>query len=351
MCIFFNASGQLVIGGAPQAPREVRVAGTRIFARLTAPRSQLLIYEMSFGAAQDTAMVLPLPVAAPRREGAVRFIDLSDHPWYFDRLAEICPIEPEVYEGFAIDGPAPAALEAPRPRLAVHEVGAYEASYVPSIEDFDRLDARFEIPADLWSAFPQYAQYGFAVFRLGRTESALKRVHPMALEFATSLDRQLFYPTVHIHDGKLHDRAHFDHQIYVQGAWRARQERLARMPAYPGEFRHGTATYVGPHWIEHEAWKWIKDLSAEGWTACLAAKRAPGDPWAPSPAQKRRGEELLATAPSPARWFLPVAECWPYLDPFEPLSVAEVAGELANKDTLISVDLQGFRPLPNAAPA
>ncbi|MEL7336734.1 MAG: hypothetical protein AAFN70_11095, partial [Planctomycetota bacterium] len=27
---------------------------------------------------------------------------------------------------------------------------------------------------------------------------------------------QIFFPTVHIHDGQLHDREHFDHQLFAQ---------------------------------------------------------------------------------------------------------------------------------------
>ena len=42
----------------------VSVADTRIFARLTGNGTQLLVYEMSYAAAGDLAMVLPLPVAS-----------------------------------------------------------------------------------------------------------------------------------------------------------------------------------------------------------------------------------------------------------------------------------------------
>jgi hypothetical protein len=62
---------------------------------------------------------------------------------------------------------------------------------------------------------PQYKDYGFAVFKLKKGEH---KVHPMALEFPRADARRLFFPTVHIHDGKVHDRARFDHALFCQGA-------------------------------------------------------------------------------------------------------------------------------------
>ena len=39
------------------------VRGTRIFTRMTEPGRQAIVYQMEFGAKQDLAMILPLPVA------------------------------------------------------------------------------------------------------------------------------------------------------------------------------------------------------------------------------------------------------------------------------------------------
>jgi hypothetical protein len=49
------------------APTEVH--GTRIFARLTSPHTQALVYQMEYAATKPTAMILPLPVALPAGEG------------------------------------------------------------------------------------------------------------------------------------------------------------------------------------------------------------------------------------------------------------------------------------------
>ena len=100
-------------------------------------------------------------------------------------------------------------------RLEVVSVGSFEASYVPTVGDFARLDARFRLPEGTWEQLPQYKDYGFAVFKLKPGE---RRIHPMAFSFPRADVRRLFFPTVHIHDGKVHATATFDHTLYYQKA-------------------------------------------------------------------------------------------------------------------------------------
>ncbi len=186
----------------------ISVAATRIFARDDADGRQFLVYSMTLDAAEELAMVLPLPV--PRRSGedAARFIDLHEYPTFFNDLEK----------GF----PAPRALgraksavppPGPAPKLAVVEVGEFEASFVPTVADFARLDERFQMPPGTWEKLPVYRDYGFAVFKL---KPGAKRVHPMAFSFPRADPDTLFFPTVHIHDGRVHDRARFDHALYYQ---------------------------------------------------------------------------------------------------------------------------------------
>lgn len=189
------------------------VSDTRIFARMAGPGRQYVAYEMSFAAAGDTAMVLPLPVASRDERTALRFIDLSATPDFFDRIGEfVWMLEERRGTGDLLGGGG----EPVRPPLAVHEVGAFEASFVPAVADFERLDARFRLAAGVWQQLPQYQDYGFAVFKLRATGSAAQHAHPMAFEFSTRLDGHLFAPTVHIHDGTVSPTAWFDHIVYVQ---------------------------------------------------------------------------------------------------------------------------------------
>ena len=103
--------------------------------------------------------------------------------------------------------------------LPVVEVGDYIASYVPTLQDFDRLDSCFRLPEETWDQLPLYSDYGFAVFQLPRHNA---REHAMAFEFPRRETEQLFFPTVHIHDGKVGRAAHFDHALYCQVSPRPR---------------------------------------------------------------------------------------------------------------------------------
>jgi len=110
-----------------------------------------------------------------------------------------------------------SSVELTEPTLQVHEVGSFEASFVPTLNDFDRLDSRFRLPEQIWHQLPIYEDYAFAVFKL---KPGAKQIHPMAFEFPRRNIDQMFFPTVHIHDGKVDVKAHFDHSLYCQAAWR-----------------------------------------------------------------------------------------------------------------------------------
>ena len=185
------------------------VSGTKIFARPAAKGWQYLVYSMSVDAKDELAMVLPLPVPKDTPEDAVKFINLEEYPEFFD----------DMRKGFPQPGSAPAAgggtfgRAAPPEPLKVEKVGSFEASFVPKVADFARLDERFRLPEGVWEKLPGYKNFGFAVFKL---RPGMQNVHPMAFEFPRANARQIFFPTVHIHDGEVHERAEFDHTLYFQ---------------------------------------------------------------------------------------------------------------------------------------
>jgi len=100
-------------------------------------------------------------------------------------------------------------------KIAVHDVGNFEASFVPTMDDFKRLDQRFVIAPEIWAKIPEYRDYSFAVFQL---KDLAGEAHPMAFEFRTRFPDTIFFPTVHIHDGEVHSAEDFDHTLYAQGA-------------------------------------------------------------------------------------------------------------------------------------
>lgn len=192
------------------------VSATKIHARWLAAEGthlrQAVVYQMNYKTAADLAMILPLPVAPGSGEKAVQFINLEKHKDLFERLHQCFPIPLSYSSRNSKSVPPPAAAAE---KLEVVQVGSFEASFVPTVKDFARLDERFRLPAGTWDQLPQYAAYGFAVFKLKATATT---VHPMAFSFpqAANTSRGLFFPTVHIHDGKVHKRADFDHTLYTQ---------------------------------------------------------------------------------------------------------------------------------------
>lgn len=177
------------------------VSNTNIFARSGEGGLQFLAYQMQLDAKVDLAMVLPLPVP---HGGTVRFINLEKYPEFFTALTEGVFPAPQSRMGGTYSRSAP---------LEVVSVGSFDASFVPTVADFSRLDARFRLPAGTWEKLPQYKDWGFAVFKL---KPGSHKVHPMAFEFPRRHPRELFFPTVHIHDGKVHAEAEFDHTLFCQ---------------------------------------------------------------------------------------------------------------------------------------
>jgi hypothetical protein len=188
------------------------VGDTRVFARASADGAQYLAYAMTVDLPEALAMVLPLPVPVGTPDDGVEFIDLSGYPKFFDDLAKAFP----AFAMAGSRGPRPEAI-ARQAKLAVVDVGAFEASFVPSVRDFDRLDARFRLPDSFFEALPRYADWGFAVFRLKPNGDRRRQaIHPMALRFPRREARGLYFPTVHMHDGAIPDVATFDHMLYAQ---------------------------------------------------------------------------------------------------------------------------------------
>jgi hypothetical protein len=265
------------------------VSSTAIFARRASPGRQLLAYKMDLEASEDLAMILPLPVPPGTPEDAVRFLDLSGYPTFFSDLDRAFPTE--LLYGRGARGFAPQSLSRSAP-LAVHTVGDFEASFVPKVADFSRLDRRFRLDDNVWKKLPRYGDHGFAVFQLrglgGGWFSWLrrgekKRFHPMAFEFPTREAGHLFYPTVHIHDGEVHPEARFDHALYAQ----ADAEALQGSTPEPGAVWEETPWIAGEPAGKHLRVEATKGLvSAEGWLfkKVLEGSMLNADRWVKLPA-------------------------------------------------------------------
>ena len=200
------------------------VSGTSIFGRVGPGGRQVMAYQMEYksqeipapsdgdgyfdprGASEEgsqLAMILPIPIDLV--EGAdqdVHFIDMSSNPDFFGKLSRMFDSTSRSRSlGFSAKG------------LDVHQVGSFEASYVPSIPDFYRLDKRFRLPEGTWDKLGGYDDFGFVVFKL---RAGARKVHPMAFSFPTRWPSKVFFPTLHVHDGEVHDTEMFDHALYAE---------------------------------------------------------------------------------------------------------------------------------------
>ncbi len=173
---------------------------------------------MRYDADEEVAMILPLPAALPAGGNSIRFLSLKDYASFFDDMDKGFPQPAENF------GPGPFGGSPSEETLKMESVGNFDASFVPTIRDFERLDPRFRIPEPTWGKLPDYHDFSFAVFQL---KADAKTVHPIAFEFATRLpEGELFFPTVHIHDGEVHETADYDHTLYQQGGQPRGQTRL-----------------------------------------------------------------------------------------------------------------------------
>ena len=184
------------------------VNSTQIFARRAENGRQFLVYHMRYQAKEPLAMVLPIPTPKGSADDAVKFINLEEYDEFFADLRMGFPAPKSVRSA-----PAVGAVPPPQAALPVVEVGSFEASFVPKIADFARLDARFRLADGVWDKLPAYKDFGFAVFKL---KEGNPKLHPMAFEFPRADAKRIFFPTVHIHDGEVHTAADFDHMLYLQ---------------------------------------------------------------------------------------------------------------------------------------
>ena len=117
---------------------------------------------------------------------------------------------------------------------------------MPTLKAFDRLDEAFKLPTKIWDGLPQYKDASFAVFQLKKGE---KKVHPMAFEFPRRDPKTLFFPTVHIHDGTVHEKEKFDHVLYAQFesapmAWEESKQLAGQILSKPNDL-HGIVDAKG----------------------------------------------------------------------------------------------------------
>ena len=139
----------------------------------------------------------------------------------------------------------------------------------------------WKVPANGGTAdrLPVYHDFGFAVFKLKGNGFPAKvdldlsvtadRVHPMAFEFPRRDLDLLYFPTVHVHDRKVHADGDFDHVLYCQPG-----------PGMEG-YLEGWSMSSGPtsQFMEVAPTEGIVDALVHCWRRPLRGRRENKDTW------------------------------------------------------------------------
>lgn len=296
------------------------VGATKIFARPAEAGRQVLVYAMDVELDAELAMILPLPVPPGAPDDAVTFVSLDGYQHFFTDLRRAFP---DLYAPQAKSAGLLRMGRGSAPPLVVHDVGQFEASFVPRLADFARLDDRLKMPPGIWESLPEYADWGFAVFRL-KPKKALFRwkkqsIHPMALSFPSRAPDAIYFPLLHIHDGHVEERAAFDHELYCQAegvveatlGWTRSPEPMERsvdggrhrglVDLARGGFQHGLHEHLpnADLWLRPPVGVTVADLrgSGDGYAFEVRADRAYA--FGEEDARFRRWQETAATRLAP----------------------------------------------------
>lgn len=179
------------------------VAATHIFARRNLTKNRhVTVYQMEAMLNGYTAMILPVPGTD------VEFVSLEEYPDFFKDMDKLFPQNTAkgITRGRSLSfSPLP-----------VYEVGNYIATYVPSMNDWHRVDPVFRLKGNCWDELPDYSEYGFVVFQLQAKNGQKSDFHPMAYTYTPNNENQIFFPTTHVHDGEVEKTSLYDHKLYFQ---------------------------------------------------------------------------------------------------------------------------------------
>jgi hypothetical protein len=150
---------------------------------------------------KNVAMVLPVP---SNDIEFFEFVSLKECPNFFKELDKCFP-ERKLRS---------ASVASRMLSLPVFEVGDFIASIVPNRSAFLKLDEQFRLSMDVWKALPKYSDWMYAVFQLKKGLTNIE--HPIAYKYKPLNSEQLFFPTIHVHEGHPEDKSYYDHTLYYQ---------------------------------------------------------------------------------------------------------------------------------------
>lgn len=169
------------------------VANTQILVSPLAAGQQLTVYANQVSLGEESgAMILPVP------EGKVEPLDLSEQTGLFTELEELWPKMRSLNIMSRDLNENSNSLD---DTLEVFEVGSYQVSIIPTIEDFNRIDKSvFELHDDVQGCLREHyeTRFSFVLCQLVKE----KAYHPFGYIHSRLDDNTLFIPTRHFHKHK-----------------------------------------------------------------------------------------------------------------------------------------------------
>lgn len=157
---------------------------------------------------KEVAMILPVP------SSNIKILDLTNYTDIFESLGKLFPFKARS-RGLMLG--KPKSFNYTNSTLEITQHGSYDASIVPTTNDFNRIDdEHFKINPNMYRFLERdYPNYSFIVckIRKGAKYHPFGYTHGIEEIHGTKL---LFVPTKHYHNGS-DEHADWDHKIYVLG--------------------------------------------------------------------------------------------------------------------------------------
>jgi hypothetical protein len=190
-----------------------KVSGTNIFVCALDDGRQIIIYSNSVETPViNNTMVLPVP-----NPDSVKFVNLKHYEHFFKDCADSFSTPRNDHYGMRS---ALCSISPKESTLPVFDVGSYNVSIVPTINEFNRLNPDYftidpTIPHVIERNYD--SSFGYLVCKLRRGQHSY---HPLAYTHQVHKDRLLFVPTLHIHPDGTYSRdvepyGDWDHSIYT----------------------------------------------------------------------------------------------------------------------------------------
>ena len=132
----------------------------------------------------------------------------------------------------------------------IPKIGGYSVSLIPDTIGLNRVDSNEFIIGEVVLNVLKYKYskgFSFLICRFDGSVDNIK-MHPIGYTHKMIKPGILFTPTLHIHDGVIHDVSNFDHQIFILNC---------KIDPKIGNISAGIRSVI--NFLKKNIWKFIKD--------------------------------------------------------------------------------------------